>query len=93
MQSTIQPEQKMETEKMRTLHVRKSISRLPLRRGLLFIALALCCFGLSPGPKAFGVSPAPDGGYSDGNTAEGDSALSASPPVSRPAPQMAFNNQ
>ena len=38
----------------------------------LFIGLTLLC---SPGPKAFGVSPPPDGGYPGGNTAEGASAL------------------
>jgi hypothetical protein len=30
---------------------------------------------LSPAPKAFGVSPAPDGGYPSNNTAEGTNAL------------------
>jgi len=59
---------------MTTLHLRKSIGRSPLRRGLLLI-LALCCFVLSPVPKAFGVTPAPDGGYPNGNTAEGTGAL------------------
>ena len=44
-------------------------------RGCLLIALALCCFALSPAPKAFGVSPPPDGGYPGANTAEGDNAL------------------
>jgi hypothetical protein len=38
------------------------------------LLLALACFGLSS-PKAFGVVPAPDGGYPGGNTAEGQSAL------------------
>src|SRR6202023_167775 len=75
MQSIIPPKQKMETKNMTTLHLRKSIGRSPLRRGRLLIALALCCFGLSPAPKAFGVTPAPDGGYPGGNTAEGDNAL------------------
>ena len=42
---------------------------------ITILLFALCCFGLSPAPQAFGVSPAPDGGYSGGNTAEGDSAL------------------
>ena len=60
---------------MTTLHLRKSIVRSPLRRGLLFIPFALCCFAVSPVPKAFGVTPAPDGGYPNGNTAEGDNAL------------------
>src|ERR1700737_2664707 len=72
---TIQPQQKMKTKNMTTLHLRKSIGRSPWRRGCLLIALALCCFALSPAPKAFGVSPAPDGGYPGGNTAEGDFAL------------------
>jgi hypothetical protein len=33
------------------------------------------CFVLSPAPKAFAVSPTPDGGYPGNNTAEGTSAL------------------
>ena len=37
------------------------------------ILLALACFGLLPNAQA--VSPAPDGGYPGGNTAEGQSAL------------------
>jgi hypothetical protein len=57
------------------LPVPNSISRSPLRRGLLFIVLALCCFAFSPAQKAFGVTPAPDGGYPNGNTAEGQNAL------------------
>ena len=40
---------------------------------LFFGALALLFFGLSPCMQA--VSPEPDGGYSGGNTAEGESAL------------------
>ena len=44
-------------------------------RGFLFIALALGYFALSPAPNAFGVVPAPDGGYPGFNTAEGQSAL------------------
>jgi uncharacterized coiled-coil protein SlyX len=58
-----------------TLPVPNLISRSPLRRGCFFIALALACFGLSQAPKAFGVSPPPDGGYSGANTAEGQNAL------------------
>jgi hypothetical protein len=38
-----------------------------------FIGLALACFGLLPQTQA--VSPAPDGGYPGGNTAEGQNAL------------------
>jgi hypothetical protein len=65
----------MKTKNMTTLPLGKSISRSPLRRGLLLIALALVGFALSPAPKAFGVMPPPDGGYPNGNTAEGDNAL------------------
>jgi hypothetical protein len=42
---------------------------------LAFALFALACFALLPAPKAFGVVPAPDGGYPGGNTAEGDDAL------------------
>jgi hypothetical protein len=44
-------------------------------RGPLLIMLAPVCFGLSPASRA--VSPAPDGGYPNGNTAEGTGALSS----------------
>jgi uncharacterized coiled-coil protein SlyX len=37
--------------------------------------LAVLLLALSPAPKAFGVTPAPDGGYPGGNTAEGQNAL------------------
>ena len=39
----------------------------------LLITLTLLCFALSPTAQA--VSPAPDGGYPGGNTAEGQNAL------------------
>jgi hypothetical protein len=39
----------------------------------VLITIALVCFALSP--KAQAVSPAPDGGYAGGNTAEGQAAL------------------
>src|SRR2546428_400506 len=42
-----------------------------------FILIALAWLALSPAPKAFGVTPAPDGGYPNGNTAEGDFALNS----------------
>ena len=42
-----------------------------MRRGVLLIALA--SFALSP--TALAVTPAPDGGYPNQNTAEGDNAL------------------
>jgi len=35
----------------------------------------LACFALAPAPKAFAVTPAPDGGYPNFNTAEGTNAL------------------
>src|SRR6266550_2945240 len=41
----------------------------------LFIALTLICFALSPSAQA--VVPAPDGGYPNFTTAEGDHALEA----------------
>src|SRR5438874_6992317 len=44
-------------------------------RSFLLVPVVLACFALSPAPKAFGVSPAPDGGYANRNTAEGDNAL------------------
>src|SRR6266545_4703047 len=44
-----------------------------LRSSFTLIALALFCAAAAP--KAFGVVPAPDGGYPGGNTAEGQSAL------------------
>jgi hypothetical protein len=40
---------------------------------VVLVALTLTCFVLSPSSRA--VSPAPDGGYTGGNTAEGQSAL------------------
>jgi hypothetical protein len=52
-----------------------SMSRSLLRRGLLLITLVFACFGLWPAPNVLGVVPAPDGGYPNQNTAEGDDAL------------------
>ena len=37
----------MKTKNMTTLHLRNSIGRSPLRRGLLLIPLAIACFGLT----------------------------------------------
>jgi Chaperone of endosialidase len=42
---------------------------------LILVGLALTCFWLLPARNAFGVVPAPDGGYPGQNTAEGESAL------------------
>jgi hypothetical protein len=53
---------------------RNSISRSPLRYGLLLIPLMLAAFALSPTAQAQ-LSPPPDGGYDGNNTAEGTDAL------------------
>jgi hypothetical protein len=42
---------------------------------VILIPLGLAWFALLPNPDAFGVVPAPDGGYPNNNTAEGDNAL------------------
>jgi Chaperone of endosialidase len=73
MQLNHQPQQKMKTKNMTTLHLRKSVNRSPWRRGFLLIPLVLGCFALSPAAQA--VTPAPDGGYPGNNTAEGTQAL------------------
>jgi hypothetical protein len=65
----------MKTKHMTPLHLTKLIGRQPLRHSFLLITLALACFALAPARRAFGVSPAPDGGYTGGNTAEGTNAL------------------
>jgi len=64
---------KMKTKNMTILHFGTSTVRSPLRIGLLLIPLALACLAVSPAAQA--VSPPPDGGYSGGNTAEGQNAL------------------
>jgi len=53
----------------------RSTNRSSFRRWALIIAVALAWFALSPAPNAFAVSPPPDGGYPNFNTAEGDNAL------------------
>src|SRR6266705_678127 len=63
----------MKPKNITTPTVRNSISRPPLRRGFLLIPLALAWFALSPTARA--VDPAPDGGYPNENTAEGEDAL------------------
>src|SRR5437660_3906405 len=62
----------MKTKNMTTLHLRKSIGRSSLRLGFL-LTFALACFALLPTVRA--VTPPPDGGYPNANTAEGDDAL------------------
>jgi len=60
MQSTIQPEQKMKTKKMTTLHLGTSItSRYSV---LTILLLVFGCFALSPASKTIGVAPPPVGG-------------------------------
>ena len=44
-----------------------------LRRSLILIAVGIACLALLP--NTFGINPAPDGGYPNSNTAEGDLAL------------------
>ena len=68
-------DKKMKTKNMTTLPSRNSIGRLPLRRGFLLIPLALAWFTLSPTTQAQLLSPTPDGGYPNNNTAEGTNAL------------------
>src|SRR6266550_66165 len=46
---------------------------IQLKNAIPLFLLALACFGLPPGSRA--VSPPPDGGYPNQNTAEGDNAL------------------
>jgi endosialidase-like protein len=46
-----------------------------LRKAIPLCLVAVACFAVSSAPKAFGVSPPPDGGYRSKNTAEGDDAL------------------
>ncbi len=48
-------------------------SRSPLRRDVLLVVFGLACFALLPAARA--VTPAPDGGYPNQNTAEGEDAL------------------
>jgi hypothetical protein len=49
------------------------VHRSPGRCVLLFVSLLIGCFALLRGAQA--VDPPPDGGYSGGNTAEGQNAL------------------
>jgi Chaperone of endosialidase len=59
---------------MKTPLITNSISRSPLRYGLLLIPFVLAAFALSP-PAQAQLSPPPDGGYAGNNTAEGTDAL------------------
>ena len=51
----------------------KSLIQLKQTTAVFLVALGLACFGLSPAMQA--LSPAPDGGYPNFTTAEGDKAL------------------
>src|SRR5207302_2748474 len=62
----------MKSKNMTTLHLRTSIDRSSVRLGFL-LTFALACFALLPTLRA--VTPPPDGGYPNFNTAEGDDAL------------------
>src|SRR2546426_224680 len=59
--------------KTTTAPLSNSIDRLPLPSAVLLIAITLAYFALSPVARA--VTPAPDGGYPNDNTAEGANAL------------------
>jgi uncharacterized coiled-coil protein SlyX len=60
---------------MTTLHLANSIGRSPWRCGFLLIPLVLACFALATSARAALPPPTPDGGYPNGNTAEGTGAL------------------
>ena len=59
--------------KTTTSTINNPINDSLLRRALIFIPFLVMCVILLPGAQA--VSPAPDGGYPGGNTAEGQNAL------------------
>jgi hypothetical protein len=58
---------------MRNVSLRDLLNRSRRRRRFVLIPLLFGCFALSPAAQA--VVPAPDGGYPNGNTAEGQNAL------------------
>jgi hypothetical protein len=62
---------------MTTPHLKKSIGRPLLRLTFPLIPLALAWFAFSPAARAQLPSPTPDGGYANGNTAEGINALAS----------------
>src|SRR4051794_22015526 len=62
---------KMKLTKTNPSLIRNCINRSPLR--CAFFLITLTWFALSPTLRA--VDPPPDGGYPNGNTAEGDNAL------------------
>src|ERR1700674_969569 len=68
MNSSIQLKKRVSPARNSVSH---SLSLITFHYSLLTVLL----LALGPAPKAFGVSPAPDGGYPGANTAEGDNAL------------------
>ena len=58
---------------MENSQLTKSVNRSLWRRGFFLLSLVFGCFALSPIAQA--VTPAPDGGYTGNNTAEGTQAL------------------
>src|SRR5262252_11176041 len=59
--------------KTTTSTISNSINHSLLRRGFIIMPFVLMCIATLPGARA--VSPAPDGGYPNGNTAEGQNVL------------------
>src|ERR1051326_9563545 len=55
------------------IEIRNSIPRPCVRRVIVLVAVGLACFAFPLSVRA--VDPAPDGGYSGNNTAEGTDAL------------------
>jgi Chaperone of endosialidase len=62
---------------MTTLRFKKLSEGSLLRHGFLLLSLTFVLAWLALAPPAGAVSPAPDGGYPGGNTAEGQNALSS----------------
>src|SRR5207244_10940305 len=68
---------KNESQNMTTLHLRNQSARRLRDAVLLLLTLVLVCLALPSTARAQLPSPAPDGGYPNQNTAEGDGALSS----------------
>jgi len=66
---------KKEMTAMKTVITCSLLTIFRSRSAPILIPLLLACFALASAATAFGVVPAPDGGYPGGNTAEGDNAL------------------
>ena len=60
---------KKEMTAMKTIITCSLLTIFRFRSASILIALALGAFELASAPTAFGVVPAPDGGYLGGNTA------------------------